>query len=63
MPLTGFAVRLAQQFVSEYEVIYEGSFFEGGISPLCRNGAPCMSSRPEDYLEAMSVRIVRRKRP
>jgi hypothetical protein len=63
LPLTGFAVRLAPQRADRFEVLYQGSFFAGGISDLQRNGAPCRAATPDDPLEAINVRLIERVAP
>ena len=60
IPLTGFAVRLAPNVSNDYEVIYQGAFFESGASNTCRNGDPCKAAIADEPLEAICVRIVRR---
>jgi len=63
MPLTGFAIRLAPHARENYDVYYEGAFFEGGASPPAANGDRCMSTKPDDPLEDINVRLVPRKAP
>ncbi|HEV2302360.1 MAG TPA: hypothetical protein VGR91_12400 [Stellaceae bacterium] len=60
LPLTGFAVRLAPHLSDRFEAVYEGSFFTGGVSGPQRNGEPCLSSVPDDPLEAMQFRLIER---
>jgi len=60
IPLTGFAVRLAPPACDDYDVIYQGAFFESGVSTAVRNGDPCKSTIGDDPLEAIYVRIVER---
>ena len=43
-----------------FDVIYQGSFFGGGISSPYRNGQPCRAAAADDPLEAINVRIVGR---
>jgi hypothetical protein len=62
MPLTGFAIRLKPDLQDRFDVIYEGSFFDSGASALCRNGEPCRPSATDDPLEAVSLRLVERRR-
>ena len=59
LPLTGFAVRLASRLRDEYEIVYRGSFFASGRSPVMRDSEPCVAPLPDDPLEAVEVRIVR----
>jgi hypothetical protein len=58
LPLIGFAMRIAPQRADRFEVLYQGSFFAGGISETRRNGDPCRSASGDDPLEAVNVRIV-----
>ena len=60
LPLTGFAVRLSANLRQQFDVVYEGSFFDSGVAGPKRNGEPCMPARLDDPLEAINVRIVRR---
>jgi hypothetical protein len=62
MPLTGFAIRLAPHLRERFDVVYEGAFFESGISKESRNGEPCTPSRVDDPLEAVNVRLVEHAR-
>src|SRR5437870_10447706 len=50
LPLTGFALRVAPQRADRFAVIYQGSFFAGGISELRQNGDPCRSATADDPL-------------
>jgi hypothetical protein len=58
MPLTGFAVRLAPHLSEQYDVIYEGAFFDSGVAGPKRNGEPCIPSRVDDPLEAVRIRLI-----
>ena len=60
LPLIGFAVRMAPQLSGRFDVIYQGSFFGGGISSPYRNGQPCRAATADDPLEAINLRIVER---
>jgi len=60
LPLTGLAIRLAPQLQRQFDVVYEASFFDGGLAGPSRNGEPCRSSVVNDPLEAINVRIIRR---
>jgi hypothetical protein len=60
LPLTGFAVRVVAQRAERFEVVYQGSFFAGGISQMQQNGAPCQATTPDDPLEAINVRLIER---
>ena len=63
LPLTGFAVRIVPQRADRFEVLYQGSFFAGGISPMQHNGAPCRAASGDDPLEAIHLRLVERGGP
>jgi hypothetical protein len=58
--LTGFAIRLAAQSSERFDVVYEGAFVEGGTTGQRWNGEPCASSKIDDALEAMHVRLIER---
>jgi hypothetical protein len=60
LPLTGFAVRVVAQRAARFEVVYQGSFFAGGISQMHQNGAPCRATTADDPLEAINVRLIER---
>jgi hypothetical protein len=60
LPLTGFAVRVVPQRAEHFDVVYQGSFFAGGISQQCQNGAPCRSATADDPLEAINLRLTER---
>jgi hypothetical protein len=60
LPLIGFAVQMAPQLSGRFDVIYQGSFFGGGISSPYRNGQPCRAATADDPLEAINLRIVER---
>src|SRR5438105_7606600 len=60
LPLIGFAVRMAPQLSGRFDVVYQGSFFGGGISSPYRNGQPCRAVTADDPLEAINLRIVGR---
>ena len=60
-PLLGFAVRAkAGEPAAEYDFEYSGAFLSGTIVGPMRNGGPCMSSMPNDPLEAIRLRILPR---
>jgi hypothetical protein len=48
------------QQAGRFEVIYQGSFFAGGISQMHQNGDPCRAATADDPLEAINVRLVER---
>jgi hypothetical protein len=60
LPLTGFAVRVGPRQADRFEVVYQGSFFSGGISQTHQNGDPCRAATPDDPLEAINVRLIER---
>jgi hypothetical protein len=60
LPLTGFAIRVVAQQADRFEVVYQGSFFAGGISQLHQNGAPCRAATADDPLEAINLRLTER---
>lgn len=60
LPLTGFAIRLAPNAAERFDVVYQGAFFESGIVGPSRNGELCTPPVPDDPLEAINVRIIRR---
>ena len=60
LPLTGFAVRVVPQQADRFEVVYQGSFFAGGISQTHQNGDPCRAATADDPLEAINVRLIER---
>jgi hypothetical protein len=60
LPLIGFAVRVVPQQTDRFEVVYQGSFFAGGISQLHQNGDPCRAAAADDPLEAINVRLIER---
>jgi hypothetical protein len=59
--LTGFAVRLAPHLGDQYDVIYEGRFFEYGMTGPNRNGELCRSPISNDPLGALKIRLVERR--
>jgi hypothetical protein len=59
LPLVGFALRIVPQRADRFEVLYQGSFFNGGISEQQRNGGPCRANA-DDPLEAINIRLVER---
>ena len=60
VPLTGFAVRLAPNVDDRFDVLYQGAFFESGITGTYRNGVLCIPAIADDPLEAINVRVIRR---
>jgi len=60
LPLIGFAVRVVPQQADRFEVVYQGSFFAGGISTIHQNGDPCRAATADDPLEAINVRLIER---
>jgi hypothetical protein len=60
LPLTGFAVQPLPHMRDRFDVIYQGAFFDSGITEPCRNGEPCRPARVDDVLEAINLRVVER---
>ena len=60
LALVGFAVRIAPHRADRYDVLYQGSFFAGGISGTHRNGDFCRSTVADDPMEAINLRLVER---
>jgi len=60
LPLTGFAVQLLPHLRPRFDVLYQGAFFNSGISGLCRNGEPCLPTKTDDLLEAINLRVIER---
>jgi hypothetical protein len=60
LPLTGFAVRALPHIREQFDIIYQGAFFDSGITEPCRNGEPCRPARVDDVLEAINLRVVER---
>ncbi len=58
LPLLGFAIRVVPQWADRFEVVYQGSFFTGGISQMHQNGAECRSGTADDPLEAINIRVI-----
>lgn len=59
LPLTGFAVRLPRMR-DQFDVIYQGAFFDSGVVAPVRNGEPCRGAGPDEPFSAMNIRIVSR---
>jgi hypothetical protein len=59
-PLTGFAIRLAPALREQFDVVYEGHFFDSGIRGPVRNGEPCLPSIVDDPLGAIRLRVIER---
>jgi hypothetical protein len=60
LPLTGFAIRPAPHAVETFDVVYRGAFFESGVVGPFRNGGLCIPTIPDDPLEAIEVRLIRK---
>jgi hypothetical protein len=58
MALTGLAVRVTPNLRDKFDVLYEGSFFNSGISVVRRNGEPCRGTQADDPLEAVRIRLI-----
>ena len=63
LPLTGFAVQPVARLRDQFDIIYQGSFFDSGITKPCHNGEPCLPARVDDVLEAINLRVVERDGP
>jgi hypothetical protein len=61
LPLTGFAIRPAADLRDRLEIVYEGSFFSGGVVGPKRDGELCISPVADDPLEAIRVSIIERR--
>jgi hypothetical protein len=59
-PLTGFAIRLAPALREQFDIVYEGYFFDSGIRGPVRNGEPCLPSIADDPLGAIRLRVIER---
>lgn len=60
MPITGFAVQVSERLRERFDVVYEASFFESGVTGPFWNGAPCKGHRQDDPLEAVRIRLTER---
>jgi DNA end-binding protein Ku len=60
LPLTGFAVRAAPDQRDRLDIVYEGSFVDGGVVGPKMNGETCASPVDDDPLEAIRISIVER---
>jgi hypothetical protein len=61
LPLVGFCIRVKPQADGKrYDCEYSGTFASGKVVGPVRNGAPCWSTAPGDFLEALQVKIVER---
>ncbi len=60
LPLTGFAVRAASDLRDRLDIVYEGSFVDGGVVGPKMNGETCASPIDDDPLEAIRISIVER---
>jgi hypothetical protein len=60
LPLTGFAIRLAPRLRERFDVIYEGYFFDSGVTGPARNGEPCLPAAVDDPLSAVRLRVIER---
>lgn len=60
MALTGFAVRPALELRDQYDIVYEGCFFEAGVVGPKHNGDICSSPVANDPLEAVRISIFER---
>ena len=53
-------MRPAPNLSDRLEIVYEGSFFEGGVVGPKRDGELCVSPVADDPLEAVRITIVER---
>jgi hypothetical protein len=60
IPLTGFAIRLAASLRERFDIVYQGAYFDSGLTDARRNGEPCIPSRVDDSLEAVNIRLIER---
>jgi DNA end-binding protein Ku len=60
LPLTGFAVRPLSEWRDRLDIVYEGSFCDGGAVGPKTNGDACLSAIDNDPLEALRITIVER---
>ncbi|WP_027184086.1 hypothetical protein [Desulfovibrio inopinatus] len=61
IPIVAFAVRLNGPAAEEFDVVYQGSFFDSGPGEPFKNGELCRSVKDKDPLESFIVRLVRKK--
>jgi hypothetical protein len=62
VPLVGFSVRMKSSARAVgYDCEYTGAFLSGATVGPVRNGEACRSTRPNDPLEAIQLRIVERR--
>jgi hypothetical protein len=62
LPLTGFCVRVKPQGGGAlYDCEYNGAFTSGQVVGPVRNGAPCRSTTPGDFLEAVQIKMLKRQ--
>lgn len=59
-PLTGFAFRLVPALRERFDIVYEGYFFDSGVTGPRRNGEPCLPSVVDDPLGAIRLRVIER---
>lgn len=60
IPLVGFAIRARGAAMQGYDIEYSGQFSSGVVVGPLRNGTPCRSTVPNDPLEAIQVKIIKR---
>lgn len=60
IPLVGFAIRAKGSAAQAYDVEYSGQFQSGVVVGPLRNGTPCRSTMPNDPLEAIQVKLLKR---
>ena len=60
IPLIGFAIRPKGSAAQGYDMEYSGQFQSGVVVGPLRNGTPCRSTVPNDPLEAIQVKLIKR---
>lgn len=60
-PLIGFAARLSGETAARYDIVYSGSFFQGGQAGPVGNGEFLKSPVPGDPLESLRVTLTSKK--
>jgi hypothetical protein len=62
LPLTGFCVRVRPKSGGAlYDCEYSGAFTSGQVVGPVKNGAPCRSTTPGDFLEAVQIKMLKRQ--
>lgn len=64
LPLIGFCVRVKPlEGGKRFECEYSGLFASGKTVGPVKNGAPCWSADPGDFIEAIQIKIIEREIP